>query len=262
MCTCLGGALDLVIISLAGFLGGLLNAVAGGGSFFTLSALIFVGVPPIIANATGTTALLPGYIASAWRFRKEIKRPQGIGFILLGIIALSGGYLGAEVLLLTDANLFSKLVPWLILFATFAFVFGPKVVQKFSLATNNNDNKSRFNKGRLYINITLLFLVCVYGGYFNGGLGIILLAVLSLMGLGNLQSINGFKNVISALLTTIAVFVYWQGGSIDTEYLLWLSVTAVLGGYVGAVISYRIPQHYLRGFIIVVGLLLSIKFYL
>jgi len=254
--------MELLLIGFAGFLGGLLNAVAGGGSFFTLSALIFVGVPPIIANATGTAALLPGYIASAWRFRRDIKRPQSISFILLGIIALLGGYLGAEVLLLTDAILFSKLVPWLILFATLAFVFGPNVVQKLTPTKINNENNSDLTKGRFYFNITLLFLVCFYGGYFNGGLGIILLAALSLMGLGNLQGINGLKNVISALLTMIAVFVYWQGDSINTEYLLLLSVMAVLGGYVGAVISYRIPQNYLRGFIIVVGLLLSVKFYL
>lgn len=254
--------MDLLLIGLAGFIGGLLNAIAGGGSFFTLGALIFVGVPPIIANATGTAALLPGYIASAWRFRRDIKCPQGMSFVLVGIIALLGGYLGAEVLLLTDAALFSQLVPWLILFATFAFIFGPKVVQKYAATESNNDNKLHFNKARLYFNASLLFLVCVYGGYFNGGLGIILLAALSLMGLGNLQSINGFKNVISALLTLIAVFVYWQGDSIDTEYLLLLSVMAVLGGYVGAVISYRIPAHYLRGFIIVVGLLLTLKFYL
>lgn len=254
--------MDVILISLAGFLGGLLNAVAGGGSFFTLSALIFVGVPPIIANATGTAALLPGYITSAWRFRHDIKWPEGVSFLLLSVVALLGGCLGAVILLLTDASVFSKLIPLLILFATLAFIVGPILIKKRAGSDKNTDSKSPINKVQFYINLFILFLVCVYGGYFNGGLGIILLAALSLMGLGNLHSINGLKNVISALLTTIAVVVYWQGDSIDTHYLLLLSVMAVLGGYVGAALSYRISQHYLRIFIIVVGLLLSVKFYI
>ena len=111
--------MDWIILGLAGFLGGMLNAIAGGGSFITLPALIFVGVPPVAANATGTAALLPGYIASAWRFRKDVELPANLSFFKLSIIATVGGCLGAIALLMSSETVFSKLIPWLILFATF-----------------------------------------------------------------------------------------------------------------------------------------------
>ncbi len=122
--------LDWIVICTAGFLGGMLNAVAGGGSFFTLPALIFVGIPPIMANTTGTAALLPGYLASAWRFRHDIVYPASLNFTYITLIAILGGAVGAIILLLTDERIFSELIPWLILFATIAFIVGPWFLQK------------------------------------------------------------------------------------------------------------------------------------
>ena len=117
--------MDWLIIAFAGLLGGMLNAVAGGGSFITLLALVFVGIPPLIANATGTAALLPGYLASAWRFRKDIEYPANLSLKNLCLIAVVGGCLGAAILLNTSEQLFAHLVPWLILLATGAFIAGP-----------------------------------------------------------------------------------------------------------------------------------------
>ena len=250
--------MDWVIVGIAGFLGGALNAVAGGGSFITLPALILIGVSPVSANATGTAALLPGYIASAWRFRRDIEFPASLNFRAIGLIAVSGGCLGAAILLLTSERLFSIFIPWLILLATAAFVVGPWLLQKKKTAVDQGEFR---NPGRFAAGLALL-AVCVYGGYFNGGLGIILLATLGLMGQTNLHGMNGLKNVISALLTAVAVAVYAAGGVISGGHLLLLGLMAVLGGYAGAAFAYRIPLRALRGFIVLVGLFMSLVFFI
>lgn len=253
--------MDWLIVGIAGFLGGMLNAVAGGGSFITLPALIFVGVPAISANATGTAALLPGYIASAWRFRRDIEFPGNLKFTHMLLIALSGGCLGAVILLLTNEQLFSSLIPWLILLATAAFIIGPHLLSKKQSNLKKSSMPLLTNNAGLFTTSLILFTVCVYGGYFNGGLGIILLAALGLIGQTNLHGMNGLKNVISAILTTIAVVVYTMAGAISEGYLLLMAVMSILGGYAGAVFAYRIPQTFLRGFIVFIGLLMALVFF-
>lgn len=254
--------MDWLILALAGFCAGMLNAVAGGGSFITLPALIFVGASPISANATGTAALLPGYIASAWRFRRDIEFPTGLSFKLVALIAIIGGSLGAAILLRTSEQLFSELIPWLILLATLAFILGPWLLDKKNAsvekpqATSATSNKEVVSAG------LILLAVCIYGGYFNGGLGIILLAAFGLMGQANLHGMNGLKNVVSALLTAVAVVVYAVGGAIDLEHLILLGVMAVPGGYAGAAFAYRISQRLLRVFIVLVGVFMSVAFFL
>lgn len=122
--------MNWVIVGIAGLFGGMLNAVAGRGSFITLPALIFEGVPPVSANAKGTATLLPGYIASAWKFRRDIEFPANLKFRMIVLISVSGGCVGAAILLMTSEQLFSILIPWLILVATAAFVVGPIFLQK------------------------------------------------------------------------------------------------------------------------------------
>lgn len=252
---------DWIITAAAGFLGGMLNAVAGGGSFITLPALILIGVSPVSANATGAAALLPGYVASAWRFRRDIEFPAELNFTTLVLIVMLGGCLGASILLLTSEQLFSVLIPWLILFATAMFAVGPRLLSYKSHLQQTKIDGSGSCK-RKTVALSILFCVCIYGGYFNGGLGIILLAALGMMGQTSLIGMNGVKNLVSALLTTIAVVIYAAGDVIASEHLLVLSVAAIFGGYVGATITYRIPQHALRVFIVAVGLLMSLGFFL
>ncbi|MFD2230976.1 sulfite exporter TauE/SafE family protein [Alkalimarinus sediminis] len=252
--------MDWTIVALAGFLGGMLNAVAGGGSFITLPALIWVGVPPIAANTTGTAALLPGYLASAWRFRRDIEYPMGLSLWPVIVIAILGGCIGAITLLLTSDQLFSVLIPWLILLSTTAFIVGPKLINMRGFtpdrATQSDSTQQSF------VNAVALLIICIYGGYFNGGMGIILLAAFGLMGQSNLLGMNGLKNIVSALLTVIAVMVYAVGGTIDLAYLLILGVGSVIGGYVGAGVAYRVSQQKLRLFIITIGCLMAAGFFL
>lgn len=253
--------IEWAIVCLAGVLGGMLNAVAGGGSFITLPALIWAGVPPVAANTTGTAALLPGYIASAWRFRRDIEYPNGLGLLSVVIIAVLGGSMGAITLLLTSDQVFSVLIPWLILLSTTAFIVGPKLMRfKSPLLANSaaSDGSLKVH----FINSAALLMICVYGGYFNGGMGIILLAAFGLMGQRNLLGMNGLKNVVSALLTVIAVVIYGIGGTIDLAFLLVLGVGSVIGGYIGAGVAYRVSQPRLRLFIIVMGCLMAAGFFL
>ncbi len=254
--------LEIILIVAAGFLGGMLNAVAGGGSFITLPALIFVGVPPVVANATGTAALLPGYIASAWRFRKDIEFPANLSFKALSIISILGGSLGATILLFTSEQIFSSLIPWLILIATLLFILGPRLLPKKQATTQQSQAKQTTEKSSKVTAFVVMFFVCAYGGYFNGGLGIILLAALGLLGQTNLLGMNGIKNYVSALLTAIAVLVYATGGIIEYKFLVIMAIAAIIGGYAGAALAYRIPQNIMRAFIISIGLIMSVVFFL
>lgn len=254
--------MDWFIIAVAGFVGGFLNAIAGGGSFITLPALIFVGVPPVIANATGTAALLPGYIASAWRFRKDIELPANLNFLQLCVIAISGGIIGAFILLMSSEQLFSVLIPWLILFATLAFIIGPSLIKSHPIEGNTTGKQAQKSWGYTASVTLVFFCICIYGGYFNGGLGIIILAALGVIGQTNLHGMNGFKNVLSAILTAVAVCVYAAGNTISFKYFMVLGLAAVIGGYIGASVAYRLSQKYLRYVIVIIGfLMLSIFFY-
>lgn len=250
--------LEWLLIAGAGFAGGLLNAVAGGGSFFTLPALLFAGLPPVMANATGTAALLPGYLASAWRFRRDIVFPAQLSLSQMLLIALAGGGLGAGVLLLSSAAVFAALIPWLVLFATLMFVFGPRLLRHVAPDTDANiQSPPRTTSATL-----ILLGVCAYGGYFNGGVGIVLLAALGMLGQTDLRGMNGSKNLLSALLTAIAVVIYLAGGIVAFQHLLVMALAAVAGGYAGAAFSYRLSQRILRVIVIGSGLLLFIVFLL
>ena len=237
---------EIALLLTAAFVAGALNAVAGGGSFLTLPALVFVGVPPILANATGTVALLPGYAAGAWGFREDTSPPPGLSMKLLVALSLMGGSAGAALLLVTSDEMFSLFVPWLLLVATILFAFGPQLRE---LVDGGKPSTTKATIGVL--------MVAIYGGYFNGGLGILLLALFGLLGQTQLNAMNGLKNLVSTLLTTIAVAVYAYGGVVNWRYALLMMVAATAGGYIGARVARRIPALWLRGGIVATGLVMT-----
>lgn len=246
--------MEILIVSLAAFLAGILNALAGGGSFITLPALVFVGVPPVAANATGTTALLPGYLASVWGFRDLIRTSEVFSLRLLIILGAAGGVFGALLLLITSNAVFRGIVPWLLLFATLLFAFGPSIHAVLSKYQGNTIRPTWAGIG--------ILTVSSYGGYFNGGMGIIILALLRLLGVANLAQANGLKNLLSAVLTLIAVCVYIMGGLIDWSFILFMALAATLGGWTGAHIGRSISQTLLRNIIVTVGALTTLLFFL
>lgn len=245
-------SINLLLLS-AAFIAGALNAVAGGGSFLTLPALVFAGLPTVTANATGTVALLPGYIAGAFGFREDIQPPPGLSLSLLSLMSLLGGAIGAALLLLTDDHTFRKLTPWLLLIATMLFAVGPILMRMVRSDHAVNVSAIRSSAG--------IVAVSIYGGYFNGGLGILLLALFGLLGQSNLNAMNGSKNLISALLTAIAVVVYAWGGVVAWPQALVMMVAATLGGYFGARIARRIPTLLLRSGIVITGLIMTFIFF-
>ncbi|WP_343582855.1 sulfite exporter TauE/SafE family protein [Herbaspirillum sp.] len=244
--------LNYALMLAAAFLAGALNAVAGGGSFLTLPALVFTGVPPVSANATGTVALLPGYITGAWGFREDIESPPGISLRGVLVLSLIGGGLGAALLLFTPDATFRKIVPWLLLAATAMFAFGPKL-REWAGATGAGTSAWKARCG--------ILAVAGYGGYFNGGLGILLLALFGLLGQKQLNAMNGMKNLVSALLTAIAVAIYAIGGVVEWPQALSMMVAAALGGYSGAQVARHIPAPWLRGGIVATGLVMSALFF-
>ena len=233
------------------FVAGALNAVAGGGSFLTLPALIFVGLPSVAANATGTVAMLPGYASSTFAFRKDLRLPSGLSRVSIVAVSLLGGALGAVLLVVTPNHAFDVLIPWLLLVATVAFAFGP------SLMTAGG----RGHVAGPTVSILSLLAVTIYGGYFNGGVGIILLAVFNLLGLQDLNAANGLKNLVSLLLTAIAVAVYAWGGAVAWPEALLMMVAATAGGYVGARAIRRVKADYVRYGIIAIGVIMTVLFF-
>lgn len=242
---------EVLLLIGTGFVAGSLNAVAGGGSFLTLPALILVGLPPVTANATGTVALLPGYVSSVLGFREDTRSPVIMSFTTMVIVSLIGGGIGAGLLLLTPSQVFSALIPWLLLVATAAFAGSPFIFRLQRNAGYAGTNTS----------IVALFIVCIYGGYFNGGLGIILLALLTALGQTNLNAANGLKNMISASLTVVAVAIYIIGGAVSWLEIAVMILPTIGGGYIGARIVRRVREVYVRYAIVGIGLIMTALFF-
>lgn len=251
---------DFFTLVIAAAAAGVINALAGGGSFLTLAALVWVGVPPVVANATGTFAQMPGYLASAWALRGSITAAPGVGLGAMLVLSLLGGALGAGLLLVTSARVFDALVPWLLLLATVLFAFAPQVRQQAMQWAHKHQNEGKKSTHH-FLGSLSIFIVSVYGGYFNGGLGIILLALFSLMGLQSIMAMNGLKALVSTILAAIAVVVYAAGDVIAWPQALIMAVASTLGGWFGVKIGNQIPQSILHLIIVLIGLILACIFF-
>lgn len=246
--------LTFILLAVSGLGAGALNAIAGGGTFLTFPALVWAGVPPIMANATATFAALPGYVGSAWAYRNEIGRDGKSSLIPLVATAIVGGLTGAGLLMVTPEALFSSTVPWLLLVATIAFIAGPSLVRYLAAS-----GRALSELGGL----ALIFGVSVYGGYFNGGLGIMLLAAFGLMGMTDLHRMNGLKSLLSAILSVASVAAYSLAGLIDWGNLAIVGISCAVGGYLGGVLVRRVKDTaFLRLFIILMGLIMTLVFFL
>ena len=241
----------LVLLFFTGLFAGVLNAVAGGATFFTFPALMLAGLSPLSANATNFIATAPGNIAALPAFWDELKIIGKKIFAPL-IISSIGGLLGAVVLFSLGANIFKNLVPYLMGFATILFLAAPRL-RKIVLNTNL---KSKI------VPLVLLLSFAVYGGYFGAGLGQIALAVLILIGFENLHKANAMKNAVIASISLPASIIYIYSGEVFWPYALVMAVGATIGGFTGGKISKSIPQIYLRVFIIVLGTLLTIYYFI
>ena len=245
--------LSLLVLVLAGLAAGALNAVAGGGTFLSFPALVWLGVPPVMANATATLTALPGYLGSAWAFRRHVRAEGAIGLKAMFALSVLGGLSGALLLMVTPDEVFVGVVPWLLLVATVLFAVGPRLLPLLS---------DGGGVGPVFSTL-VLFAVSVYGGYFNGGLGIMLLAAFGLMGFTNLHGMNGLKNALSAILSSVSALTYASAGLIAWDSALVLALATAVGGYLGGHWSRRIRNTApLRAGIVAVGLAITVAFFL
>ncbi|MEI9984411.1 MAG: sulfite exporter TauE/SafE family protein [Aliidongia sp.] len=244
--------MDTALIFGAAFLAGVLNAIAGGGSFLTFPALVFTGVPPIIANASSTVAVSPGSFASAWGYRNDFVPFEKIGLWPMLAISLVGGTLGALLLLWTPAHTFDRVVPWLLLGATLLFGFGrqltPLLLRWFTI-------------GPAAL-VAIQFLIAIYGGYFGGAIGILMLALYGLFGLEDLTAMNAVKTLLAGTMNGAAVVCFIFAGKVWWPQTLVMLVAAVLGGYAGARVGRHIDPTWLRIGVTIVGLAMSAAFFL
>ncbi|WP_261881576.1 sulfite exporter TauE/SafE family protein [Vibrio pelagius] len=249
--------MEWLILFLAGVLGGILNSIAGGGSFVTFPALLFVGVPPVAANATNTFASCAGYISGAYALKQEIL--SGTKQLKLTLIlSVLGGAIGAFLLLHTPEALFTQSVPWLLLFAALLFTFGGHINSFIKKAAKKHKHAG---KAGAFFSALLLLLVCVYGGYFNAGLGIVTLSYLALAGYTNINVMNGIKLLVSASASMAAIVLFIVDGSIDWSSGLVVLLGTLVGGYYSAQISRNIPQNYVRNSVIVASFLITAYFF-
>ena len=241
------------ILLIAAALGaGLMNSVAGGGSFLTFPALVFTGVPSIIANATSTVALFPGALASAWAYRQDFKSLERIPLKPALIVSIAGGVAGALLLLFTSQKTFDLIIPWLLLGATACFALGPGIMNKLK-RQNWMDTRTL---------LLLQFMVGIYGGYFGGAVGIIMLAVWTLAGMRDIHAMNGGRTLLGGVMNAAAVVCFIIAGKIWWLQTSMMLIAAVAGGYAGARFARRVSPALVRGIIIVVSTIVTAAFFL
>lgn len=244
---------SLILLFGAGLLAGLVNAVAGGGTFFTFPALVSVGLPPVIANATSALAVWPGHAAAvpaAWASLS----PARAGLPLRCGVALAGGLAGSALLLATDDRLFTALVPWLLFVATALFAAGPRLRRWVPALASGPGGRAA--PAALAVELA----VAVYGGYFGAGLGVLLMATLALVGHDDVREAAALKNLLASVVTSIAVVLFVVAGAISWPHALPALAGAVLGGVLGARLAQRLPAIWLRRAVVAVGAALTVVF--
>jgi uncharacterized protein len=242
--------ISVLVLFSAGLLSGIVNAIAGGGTFLTFGAMTLAGLPPISANATSSIVQFPGYITSALAYKREIAR-EWKAILILSAISVAGAFGGALLLLSLSNPSFKSLVPWLLLVATALFAAGPKLKPKVEAEHPPNSP----------IGIATQFIVSIYGGFFGAGMGIMMLASLGLATGGEYHRLNAIKNFLAIVIAAVAIVVFTAGGAINWLYAIVMLPGAGLGGYLGVYAAKRIPQIWLRYAVIAVGLFLAVYYF-
>lgn len=250
--------LDMLLLLAAGLLGGIINSIAGGGSFITFPALLLVGVPPIAANASNTFAACAGYISGTWALRTEIKTPRR-RLIMLSLLSALGGGAGAYLLTLTDDRGFEAAIPWLLLFATVVFAFGSQLNKALQ---NWSQERPHLGVIHLVLMLVMFVAVSVYGGFFNAGLGIIILSYLSLAGHTQINEMNGLKLLFSTTISLCAIILFVFKGLIVWQETIAVLVGTLIGGYLAGHLSKRLPQVIVRRAILIASIGITGYFFL
>ena len=241
---------DLLLLG-AGLLGGAMNALAGGGSFVTLPALIAAGVPSVAANASSTLALYPGGVASAWVYRKGLTTVAGVPLRPAFIASLVGGLLGALLLLWTPGAVFDHILPWLLLAATLTLAFAPRLGPIL---------RRRVRLGVATL-LTIQFVLGIYGGYFGGAVGLMMISAWSLLDTADLRALNPARTLMVTAANTVAVLCFILAGAIRWPEALAVAMGAVAGGSGGAWLGKRLPAPLIRAVTLLLAAGITIAFF-
>jgi uncharacterized membrane protein YfcA len=240
------------LLILAGLLAGTMNAVAGGGSFVSFPAMVLAGLPPIAANASSTVALFPGTMASTWAYREDLTGIAGIGLKVLLPISLLGGIIGAVLLLVTPGGAFDLVIPWLLLLATLTFLGGRHL----------GDWLRRYvTIGRGWF-LALQFVISIYGGYFGGAVGLMMMAVWVLIDTAELKLLAAPRTLLVSATNGAAVLCFVLAGAVRWPEMLAMMVSAIAGGYYGARFARHLPAPALRWFVVTLSATVTVAFFL
>lgn len=242
----------IILLFAAGVATGMINAVAGGGTFLSFGALTMIGIPPVVANATSSITQFPGYVTSTLAYWSDI-RTFWRGAVVLAIMSALGAMVGAGILLTLDNPQFRALVPWLLIAATVLFAAGPYL-------------KPRPRAGEVaavgsVFGATIQFLTAIYGGFFGAGMGVMMLATLGLSQVGDYHRLNALKNMLAIVIAAVAILVFVAGGVVAWPQAIVMIPAVALGGWSGVWAAKRVPQTVMRWIVIAVGLLLAVYYF-
>jgi uncharacterized membrane protein YfcA len=237
---------------LAGLLAGTMNAVAGGGSFVSFPMMVLAGLPPIAANASSTVALFPGTMASTWAYRDDLRGIAGVGLKVLLPISLAGGLIGAILLLETPGGVFDVVIPWLLLAATLTFAGG----------RNLGDRLRRYVRIGRGAFLVMQFIVSIYGGYFGGAVGLMMMAVWTLLDSAELKAMAAPRALLVSATNGSAVLCFAVAGAVRWPETLAMMVSAIAGGYYGARFARHLPPAVLRWFVVALSATVTVAFFL
>lgn len=252
-----------VWLTVAAFLAGVLNAVAGGGSFLSFPALLGMGILPVQANATNTVAIWPGQLTSVAAYWPDVRRNLRIAWPM-GVAGLIGGSAGAVVLLNTPQVTFLRLVPWLLLGAAGVFAISGPVTRwlaRLNLARMQDAAAGHAHEPQRVPLFLATLAVCFYIGYFGAGAGFLLITLLSLFGYQDIHAINALKVVANLLANGVAFLIFVLDGQVVWRYCLAAMIAAAIGGYSSASLARRIPQPVLRALVVLIGLTMAAWFF-
>ncbi len=242
---------------MAAFLAGAINSVAGGGTLISFPALIWLGLNSVTANATSTVAIWPGTVGSVWGYRRELRAAEP-RFRVLIIPSLIGGLAGALLLRWTPASTFDRMVPFLILFATLLFMAQETVQRLLKTAEAGRRSSARWLIGALLFQLG----VGIYGGYFGAGIGILMLAALSILGLKDIHEMNSLKVVFGGSINGIAAAYFIWAGMVYWPDVVIMAIGAIAGGYGGAGMARRLGRTTVRRIVIAIGFGMAVSLFI
>jgi uncharacterized protein len=242
-----------ILLFFAALLGGFLNSVAGGGMFIIFPALVFTGVPSIVANASASLAVIPGILTSAWAYRGDFRKAElEFPFVWMLVVSVIGSIIGAVLLLVTPQSTFDFIIPWLLLLATLLFTFGLRIAPKL---------KRVVHIGPATV-VVVQFFIAIYGGYFGGGIGIMMMATWTVFGITNMLMMNANRTLLGAAANIVAVALFIAAHKIWWPQTLVMLVGTVIGGYAGAHWVLRTHPKVLRACVTAISIGITIAFFL